>query len=98
MQSTKGGKWRQFLLAFGVVFAAELGDKTQLSAFSLASGRHNAKTEVFIGASLALILSSLLAVTLGRILSRRIPAHRIELVSGILFLAGGVWFILGPHL
>lgn len=90
--------FKLFIITFGVVFAAELGDKTQLSAFSLASGKHTFRTEVFIGASLALVLSSLIAVLLGRTLSKRIPAHRIELVSGVLFLLGGAWFILGPHL
>jgi putative Ca2+/H+ antiporter (TMEM165/GDT1 family) len=53
--------WKALVSTFGVVFLAELGDKTQLATFALtASGR--SKTAVLIGSASALVLTSVLAV------------------------------------
>ena len=54
-----------FLTTFTTVFLAELGDKTQLAALLL-SAESGRPVIVFIGASLALISSSLVGVLLGR--------------------------------
>ena len=43
------------LLAFGVVFVAELGDKTQLSTMLYAAGAGNGRWTVFFGSALALV-------------------------------------------
>ena len=67
-----------FLATFSTVFLAELGDKTQLAA-------------LFLGASLALICSSLVGVLLGRWLARFIPAQLLERLAGILMVALGLW-------
>jgi len=50
-----------FLTAFVTVLLAELGDKTQLATLALAAGGH-ARWLVFLGAALALIASSAVAV------------------------------------
>jgi len=50
-----------FLTAFVTVLLAELGDKTQLATLALAAGGH-ARWLVFLGAALALIVSSAVAV------------------------------------
>ena len=49
---------------FGMVFLAELGDKTQLATFCLAADC-DPKLSVFIGAGAALLLSTLIAVVFG---------------------------------
>ena len=82
--------------AFLLVFFAELGDKTQLSAFSAAASIP-ATLSVFLGASLALVASSLLSVTLGRWLSSRIRERTLALVSGVFFLGAG-GFVLVRYL
>jgi hypothetical protein len=62
--------WLQvFLTTATTVFLAELGDKTQLAALLL-SAQSGRPAVVFVGASLALICSSLVGVLLGRWLSR----------------------------
>ena len=70
---------------FGVVFLAELGDKTQLATFCLAADC-DPKVSVFVGAALALVLSTLIAVVLGSTLSRFVPETYIKIGAGIFFV------------
>lgn len=79
-----------FLATFSTVFLAELGDKTQLAALLL-SAESGRPVIVFLGASLALICSSLVGVLLGRWLARFIPAQVLERLAGILMVALGLW-------
>jgi putative Ca2+/H+ antiporter (TMEM165/GDT1 family) len=46
---------------------------------------------VFLGASLALVSSSLVGVLLGRWLSRVMPPHQLERSAGVVMLALGLW-------
>jgi putative Ca2+/H+ antiporter (TMEM165/GDT1 family) len=46
---------------------------------------------VFIGASLALISSSLVGVLLGRWLARLLPAHELERLAGLLMVGLSLW-------
>ena len=83
-----------FLTTFGMVFLAELGDKTQLATFCLAADC-DPKVSVFLGSALALVLSSLIAVVLGSTLSRLVPESYIKLGAGIFFVVAGVWMLVG---
>jgi putative Ca2+/H+ antiporter (TMEM165/GDT1 family) len=82
-----------FLTTFGMVFLAELGDKTQLATFCL-SADCDPKVSVFLGASLALLLSTLIAVIFGTTLSRLIPENYIKIGAGMFFLVVGVWMLI----
>ncbi|MFZ9753006.1 MAG: TMEM165/GDT1 family protein [Cyanobium sp.] len=79
-----------FLSTATTVFLAELGDKTQLAALLLSaeSGRPGV---VFLGASLALICSSLVGVVLGRWLSTVMAPEQLERAAGVLMVALGLW-------
>ena len=79
-----------FLSTATTVFLAELGDKTQLAALLL-SAQSGRPVVVFVGASLALICSSLVGVLLGRWLSTVMPPHQLERAAGILMVALGLW-------
>jgi putative Ca2+/H+ antiporter (TMEM165/GDT1 family) len=79
-----------FITTFTTVFLAELGDKTQLAALLL-SAQSGKPGVVFIGASLALICSSLVGVLLGRWLSKLMPPQQLERLAGILMVALGLW-------
>ena len=79
-----------FLTTFTTVFLAELGDKTQLAALLL-SAESGRPVVVFIGASLALISSSLVGVLLGRWLSRVLPPQQLERLAGVLMIGLGLW-------
>lgn len=79
-----------FLSTTTTVFLAELGDKTQLAALLL-SAESGRPLIVFVGASLALICSSLVGVVLGRWLSTLMEPHQLERAAGVLMVALGLW-------
>lgn len=77
------------LTAFAVVFLAELGDKTQLVALTLA-GRYSAlKVLAALGATI-LVLQTL-SVTAGALISDLVPDRAIAAAAGLLFLGFAVW-------
>jgi len=77
-----------FLTTFGIIFLAELGDKTQLTAMALATRYPWRK--VFIGLAAAFALLNLAAVLVGKLLFAFLPIFWIKLVSGGLFLVFGI--------
>jgi Ca2+/H+ antiporter, TMEM165/GDT1 family len=77
-----------FLTTFGIIFLAELGDKTQLTAMALAT-RYPWK-RVFIGLAAAFALLNLGAVLLGSLLFTVLPLFWIKIVSATLFFFFGV--------
>jgi len=76
-----------FATVFGVVFVAELPDKTALAALVLAT-RHR-PWPVFLGTAGALTVQSVVAVGAGQLVSL-LPARTVHVVSGIVFLASAV--------
>ncbi len=80
--------WKLFLSTFVMIFLAELGDKTQLSVVSRAASA-SARWTVFVAASLALVVSTLVAVLWGGLLSRYVPERYIKIGAGALFLVIG---------
>lgn len=82
---------RTFLLVFGTVFMAELGDKTQLATVLYASEARFGRSGVFIAASLALLVATALAVLAGDFVAKYIPVRWLQMVAGAGFVAIGVW-------
>lgn len=78
---------------FGVVFLAELPDKTALA--SLVLGARYRPWYVFVGGAAAFLLHALLAVAAGSLLTL-LPDRVVEAVVAALFLGGAV-FILVHH-
>lgn len=72
---------------YGIVFVAELPDKTALAALVLAT-RHRA-LPVFLGSAAALAVQSLVAVAAGQLLTL-LPARPVHIVAGIVFLVSAV--------
>ncbi|MGM0575839.1 MAG: TMEM165/GDT1 family protein [Myxococcota bacterium] len=85
--------WAALGVAFGTVFLAELGDKTQLGVVLLAS-RIARPWTILVAASLALATSTALAVGLGASLGAMVPQSVLQIGSGVVFLAFGAWFLL----
>jgi len=88
--ATAGSWGAVFLSTATTVFLAELGDKTQLAALLL-SAESGRPLVVFVGASLALVCSSLVGVLLGRLISTVMPAQQLERLAGLLLVALGLW-------
>ncbi|QOX77772.1 TMEM165/GDT1 family protein [Trichlorobacter lovleyi] len=76
-----------FISSFGLIFLAELGDKTQLTAMALAL-RYPWK-RIFIGIAAAFTVLNLAAVLVGKILFLVLPIFWVTLVSALLFLYFG---------
>ncbi|MBF0109651.1 MAG: TMEM165/GDT1 family protein [Magnetococcales bacterium] len=83
MPTATGGRGI-FLMAFLMVFLAELGDKTQIAAAGLAAMAP--ALPVWIGATMGEGGSVLLAVVVGQKLLRRVSLRTVNRVSGIFFL------------
>lgn len=83
------------LTTFGLIFLAELGDKTQLATFAF-SAESPSRLSVFIGSATALVLTSLVAVLFGGLVGKWIPANTIKISAGILFILLGLWMVLFP--
>ncbi len=72
-------------VAFGVIFVAELGDKSQL--VSLNFGSRYPLRVVALGLTLGFGAAGIAAAAVGGLLGSALPARPIELVGGIIFLA-----------
>lgn len=81
------------LTTFGIIFLAELGDKTQLTAMAL-SFRFPSR-RIIIGIAAAFAVLNLLAVLVGKVLFAIIPLFWVRLVSAALFIFFGVCAVRG---
>ncbi len=92
--TTSGWDWKAFGSTLGLLFVAELGDKTQLAVLSLA-GKHSNPWSVFAGGALALTLVTAMGVIGGQGLCRLVPKRILLAVSSAAFIVMGVIVGLG---
>jgi Ca2+/H+ antiporter, TMEM165/GDT1 family len=85
-----------FLVGFGVIFVAELGDKSQLMALAFAA-RFKA-LPVLIGITIATAIVHALSVAVGAVLGVALPTRAINVVAGLAFLGFAVWTLRGDEL
>lgn len=87
--------FKLMLTTFGLVFLAELGDKTQLAALCL-SAQCESKLSVFLGSASALVIASLLAVACGSFIGRFVSPQYIKIGAGVFFILAGLWIFFAP--
>jgi Ca2+/H+ antiporter, TMEM165/GDT1 family len=75
--------------AMGVVFLAELGDKTQLVALGL--GARHRLAPVLVGIAIGYAATNLLSVIVGGLLGAALPTRALGIGGGLLFLAFAAW-------
>lgn len=80
------------ITAFGVVFLAELGDKSML--FSLTAATRYRWWVVLLPVVLATAALTALAVVLGSVLAGLLPERAVALLAAGLFVGFGVWMLL----
>ncbi len=78
-------------LVFGVVFLAELPDKTALAGLVL--GTRYRASYVFAGVAAAFLLHVVLAVAAGSVLTL-LPQQLVHALTGVLFLGGAAMLLL----
>jgi len=82
-----------FLVAFGVVFVAELGDKSQLMVLTLAT-RFPA-WQVLGAITVATALIHLISVLVGGAVAAVLPTEAITVAAGLAFVGFGIWTLRG---
>lgn len=84
-----------YILIIAISIAVgELGDKTFLAAIGLGIQYAKYKIPLVIGAIMGMVISDLLAIILGKIISKKIPEELMKKISGILFIIFGIIGIL----
>ena len=85
---------RILLTTFGIIFLAEMGDKTQLAAMTMAADSKK-PWAVFIGASLALAAVSALGVLVGSLVGDYVSLVWVKRVAATAFIVIGVLMLFG---
>jgi putative Ca2+/H+ antiporter (TMEM165/GDT1 family) len=85
-----------FALSFGVIFVAELGDKSQLMAMSLA-GRYR-PWPILAGITVATAAVHAVSVLIGAVAGQSLPTNWITLIAGIAFVGFAAWTLRGDEL
>ena len=86
--------WRVFLTTFGVIFLAEMGDKTQLAAMTMAAQTKRPWT-VLVGSALALTAVSAIGVVVGGVVGEYVPLIWVKRVAAVSFIVIGVLILMG---
>lgn len=85
-----------FFLSFGVIFLAELGDKSQLMAMAFAT-RYRPLT-VLAAVTIATLIVHAGSVLLGAAVAMALPTQAIQVAAGVAFLVFAAWTIRGDEL
>ncbi len=85
-----------FLLSLGVIFVAELGDKSQLMALAFAS-RYR-PMQVLVGITVATLIVHAGSVLLGSVVAAALPTNVINVVAGLVFFVFALWTLRGDAL
>lgn len=82
--------WNTLVSTFGLLFLAELGDKTQLAVVAQTC-RYRRPGIVFLGATLALTVVTAVGVVAGQAVGRFIPLQWVQRLAAAGFIAMGLW-------
>ncbi len=83
--------WKLLISTFGVIFLAELGDKTMLATVTLAT--HEEWFGTWIGSTLGMVLADAHAIVVGAVLGRQLPEKVIKYGAATLFALFGLVLI-----
>ena len=83
-----------FFTVFAAVFIAELGDKTQLATMLFAADKEVSKWTVFLGASAALVVATVIGVIAGTLLSEFINEKYLNYLAGAGFRLLGAFTLV----
>ncbi len=86
--------WKVFVATFGVVFLAELGDKTQLAGLTLTT-KSKMPFVVFFASVSAYAIVTLVTVLIGSALAKFINPEYIKYGAASLFIIVGILMFSG---
>ena len=85
-----------FAVSFGIIFVAEIGDKSQLVALAFASVYKWWQT--LIGITIATLVVHLGSVALGKVAEDFLPETAVAIVAGLAFIVFAAWTLRGDTL
>ena len=85
-----------FLLSFGIIFLAELGDKSQLMAMAFATRYRPVPVLLGITAATAIVHAG--SVAAGAAFAAALPTRAIAVAGGLAFFGFAAWTIRGDRL
>ncbi|GAA3708078.1 TMEM165/GDT1 family protein [Nonomuraea antimicrobica] len=85
-----------FWISLGVIFVAELGDKSQLMAMTFAT--RFKMWPVLAGITIATTAVHLVSVLVGGLIGDALPTTAISVVAGLAFLGFALWTLRGDEL
>lgn len=85
-----------FLVSLGIIFAAELGDKSQLMA--LAFGARYRALPILVGITIATAVVHAASVLIGTVVDVALPTRAISVAAGLAFLGFAAWTVRGDSL
>lgn len=89
-QDSKHSRLGPFLAIALTFFVAELGDKTMLATFTIASQQHSFLA-VWLGSSLGMFTANLIPMLVGRFMAERIPQNVLRYASAMAFFSAGAF-------
>jgi len=84
---------KELITTFITIFLAEMGDKTQFAVMSFAA-KSLKPINIYLGATLAFLVTNLISVILGVNIAKIFPHQYIKYISGLLFILIGTLTIL----
>jgi len=84
--------WKEFTVAFSVIFVGEFGDITQIQAANLTAKTH-LPIAVFFASSIGLILVEIVGVYGGQFLVKKFSLQKIRYSGGIIFAGLGIYSV-----
>lgn len=85
-----------FWISLGVIFVAELGDKSQLMAMTFAT--RFKMWPVLAGITIATTAVHLVSVAVGGLIGDALPTTAISIIAGVAFLGFALWTLRGDEL
>ena len=85
-----------FLVSFGVIFVAELGDKSQLMALAFAT-RYK-PLPVLVAITIATAIVHFASVAIGAVVGAALPTRPINAIAAAAFVVFGLWTLRGDEL
>src|SRR3989338_3549625 len=80
----------EFTIPLGVLWLAEIGDKTQLAVLTLVT-KFRSRMSIFFGSMLALAIITALGVLFGNFIAEYIDGSLIRKIAAAIFMAVGLW-------
>lgn len=85
--------WKVFASTFGMIFLAEMGDKTQFAALAASAGTRSTFS-VMLAVVCGLSLAGILGVIAGKFLGSVLDPRYMKWISGSMFIGIGTWILI----